>query len=99
MADKGIRCKLCGERHPGGVHVPRKAAFIPSPYDEVVTFIPDVWESSSVTKPVTKADVTKPSIIINGQVVLRRRNGRPRLGDKPMTPAERQRRHRERNTL
>ena len=105
MADKGIRCKLCGERHPGGMHVSPTATkavvsrtrqqaeavtFIPSRYDEAGTFIPDIWEPASL-KPVTNI----PDVTLNEPVTLMPvRRGRPKGVAPPMTPVERQRRHR-----
>ena len=57
MADKGIRCKLCGERHPGGVHIsPNAVKAVATP---VVT-LPLVVASSPaeyVTDPVSNVTV------------------------------------------
>ena len=78
MADKGIRCKLCGESHPGAVHVSYVDIYQPPK------------ARPSVTTPVTKSQ----NIVTNGQIIVTRRRGRPRLGNKPMTPAERQQKHR-----
>src|SRR5262245_48098481 len=50
-----------------------------------------------VTKPVTKIDansVTKIESVTKSDAVTKKRKGRPPLGDKPMTPAERMRRYR-----
>jgi hypothetical protein len=51
------------------------------------------------TKPVTnppEPPVTKPISVTKLDTVTKPKGGRPRLGDKPMTPAERMRRYRAR---
>lgn len=63
MADKGILCKLCGERHPGGVHVAKQAAFIPSPYDEAATFTPDIWERVPGQERVAWLVISQPVVV------------------------------------
>ena len=94
------KCPSCGkERCPGIVMrldcpkaVERLASIAKEPqvFKELVAAF-----RGGVTKPVTKVNVTKPRIIPIGQVLLQWGNNvRPHLGDKSMTPAERQRKHR-----
>ncbi len=49
-----------------------------------------------VTKPVTKIDSVMTLDTVTKIPVTKIGRGRPRLGDKPMTPAERMRRYRQR---
>jgi hypothetical protein len=57
---------------------------------------PDSVTKIEVTKPVTKIDSVTKIDVVTKIPVTKIGRGRPRLGDKPMTPAERMRRYRSR---
>ena len=98
----GIVMRLdCPElRHVEGWNV-TKSPYIPGRYDEAVTFILDIWERTPAITPVTSEQnkvtnkvTPRQNIVTNGEIVVTRRRGRPRLGVQPLTHAERQRRYR-----
>jgi hypothetical protein len=53
-------------------------------------------QAEGVTKPVTKTVTKNQPSVTKTPTVTKTRRGRPRLGDKPMTAAERMRRYRAR---
>ena len=94
------KCPSCGkERCPGIVmrlECPALALLPPLPLVSVTK--PQPREQLMVTKPVPIAQnkVTGgQNIVTNGQIIVTRRRGRPRLGAQPLTPAEKQKRYRE----
>ena len=98
------KCAVCGkERCPGIVmrlDCPELALLPPLPLVSVTK--PQPREQLLVTKPVTisvpiaQNKVTGgQNIVTNGQIIVTRRRGRPRLGAQPLTPAEKQKRYRE----
>ena len=53
-------------------------------------------EDVTISVPIAQNKVTGgQNIVTNGQIIVTRRRGRPRLGAQPLTPAEKQKRYRD----